>query len=159
MDQPAMPGMDHGAGSPHMGHGMKSHAAPMTGGMEKSEEAQPAAGHDMPNMPNMADMPDMAQRQKKIWLLLIFSQHTRAYHNWGLADTGILLFGFLRFLSCLINEGFPICFRLQAYFLLFSFVMILVIMHMKVLSEKRKELSQAITSLLVPSGKSERIKK
>jgi len=37
--------------------------------------------------------------------------------------------------------------------------MILVIMNMKVLSEKRKELSQAITSLLVPSGKSERIKK
>jgi len=66
MDQPAMPGMDHGAGSRHMGHDMERHAAPMTGGMEKNDEAQPVVGHAGHDMADMADMPDMAQRQKKI---------------------------------------------------------------------------------------------
>jgi hypothetical protein len=56
MDGMAMPGMDHGAGSPPMGD-MKSQMAPMTGGMEKGDAAVPAAshaGHDKMNMPGMA---------------------------------------------------------------------------------------------------------
>jgi FtsP/CotA-like multicopper oxidase with cupredoxin domain len=63
MDQPAMPGMDHGAGSRHMGHDMKSHATPMTGGMGKNDEAQPAVGHAGHDM---GDMAGMAQGQQKM---------------------------------------------------------------------------------------------
>ena len=64
--KPAMPGMEHGPGSPPMGHEMKSHATPLTGGMEKDEEAQPAASHAGHDMTNMADMPGMAQGQQKM---------------------------------------------------------------------------------------------
>lgn len=69
MEKPVMPGMDHGAGSPHTGHVMESHAAPTTESRGEGEAAQPVvshAGHDMGDMaPQQQRTRDRGERSGK----------------------------------------------------------------------------------------------